>query len=166
MVGMNTTASTLDSGTVVLPTGLLLVHPGVSTVSTPNDSIVQWTAPVAGVYSISGFFEVLDTDTRLAHPVFVGIYDNSTLNFHDSLFLPRATGFPTNTPGQNDPFFLKLSLNAGDVISFGVNNGTSVFDDSTGLDATITLPEPSSLALFGSALIGLAAIRRRKRKTA
>lgn len=112
VVGMNTTASTINFGTVVLPTGLLLVHPGVSTASNPNDSIVQWTAPAAGTYSISGFFEVLDTMPN--HRIFWGIYDNSTLERSGSLFTPGATGFPTNIPGQNDsfcdPFCLTLSL--------------------------------------------------------
>jgi hypothetical protein len=160
VVGINTTGSTLDFATVVLPTDVLWVHPGVST-----DSIVQWTAPAAGIYSISGFFEMLDTaPPPQGHPVFVGIYDNSTPEFGGSLFLPRAS--PPDTPGQKDPFSLTLSLNAGDVISFGVNNGGSVFFDSTGLAATITtVPEPTSLSLFASGLAGFWWLRKRRSRT-
>lgn len=159
VVGMNTTASTIDFATVVLPNDVLWVHPGVST-----DSIVQWTAPAAGIYSISGFFEVLDTaPPPQGHRIFVGIYDNSTPEFGGSLFIPRAS--PPNTPGQKDPFSLTLSLNAGDVISFGVNNGGSVFFDSAGLAATITtVPEPTSLSLFASGLAASWWFRKRRSK--
>jgi hypothetical protein len=132
------------------------VHPGQFT-----DSIVQWTAPAAGIYNISGFFELLDTQPN--HPFFVGIYDNSTPEFAGTLSTPGATA--PNTPGQKDPFSFTLGLNAGDVISFGVNNGGSVFNTSTGLSATITsVPEPTSLSLLASGLAGFWWLRKRRSK--
>jgi hypothetical protein len=51
-VGKNISGHTLNFGvgsTIVLPTNALLVHPGES-----SDTIVRWTAPTAGTYSILG----------------------------------------------------------------------------------------------------------------
>jgi hypothetical protein len=65
-----------------------------------------------------------------------------------------------------DPFSLTLSLNANDVISFGVNNdGGNFFFDSTGLAARIaTVPEPTSLSLFASGLASFWWLRKRRSK--
>jgi hypothetical protein len=148
LVGVNTTGSTINTGTVVVPTGVLLMHPDAT------DSIVRWTAPTGGVYNISGLFELLDTNPT---GVNVGIFDNSTSVFGATLTGPGASH--PNTPGQSVSFPpLTLSLNAGDVISFGVNFDFNFFDDSTGLIATITpaaVPEPSSAMVLLSALVGL-----------
>jgi len=70
-VGLNTSHSTIDSSTALFPTNALVMHPGPSL-----DSIVEWTAPANGTYSISGFFELLDDDPT---GVIVYVYDNSTL---------------------------------------------------------------------------------------
>jgi hypothetical protein len=150
LVGKNTTGSTLNFGTVVLPTDVLWVHPQAL------DSIVQWTAPTAGVYNISGFFELLDVTPN---GIFVGIYDNSASVFAGALTSPGATA--PNTPGQKLPFSFPLSLAANDVISFGVNSGGNFFFDSTGLAATITsVPEPTSLSLLASGLAGFWWLRK------
>jgi hypothetical protein len=148
VVGHNTTGSTINTGTVVVPTGVLLMHPDAT------DSIVRWTAPTGGIYNISGLFELLDTNPT---GVNVGIFDNSASVFGFTLTGPGATH--PNTPGQSVSFSLhNLSLNAGDVISFGVNFDFNFFNDSTGLIATITpaaVPEPSSAMVLLSALVGL-----------
>jgi len=158
LVGKNTTGSTLNFGTVVLPTDVLWVHPAAL------DSIVQWTAPAAGVYNISGFFELLDiTPTG----VFVNLYDNSTPVFANVLLLAPGANQTTSTPGQKFSFSNTLSLAAGDVLSFGVNNdgGGNFFFDSTGLAATITsVPEPTSLSLIAIGLAGFWSLRKRRKK--
>ncbi len=54
--------------TVVVPTGVLWVHPGKTW-----DTLVQWTAPTAGSYSYSGEFELLDIHpTGVIGEVFAG----------------------------------------------------------------------------------------------
>ena len=161
LVGIDTTSSAFSFGTVVLQTGVLWMHPANGPVA--SDSIVRWTAPASGTFSISGLFELLDTNPT---GVFVGIYDNSLLLDAAGLASPGAT--PPGTPGQQHAFSLLLNLNAGDVISFGVNNGGVVFNDSTGLDATIrtvnAVPEPTSVTLVagGTALLWL---RKRRRNS-
>jgi PEP-CTERM motif-containing protein len=161
LVGINNTAGTLDIfgmfSTIVLPKDVLWMHPGPGTV----ESIVQWTAPAAGMYSISGFFELLDDH---ANGVFVKIYDNNTPEFTPLLPLTGPAA-PPSTPGGKDSFALTLSLNPGDVIYFGVNNAGNYFYDSTGLAATITaVPEPTSLSLFASGLAGFWWLRKRRCK--
>lgn len=157
LVGLNTSGSTVNFGTVVWPTDLLLVHPGPAT-----DSIVRWTAPTGGTYSISGLFELLDTDPT---GVIGEIFDNSVNVFTAPLTAPGA--MHPNTPGQSKSFSLTLSLNANDVVSFGVNNAGDFRFDSTGLIATIApVPEPGSLGLVTSGLFGLWWLRKgRSKKT-
>ena len=160
LVGINNTAGTLDSvgmfSTIVLPKDVLWMHPGDLLV----ESIVQWKAPAAGMYSISGFFELLDNH---ANGVFVKIYDNGSPVFTPAVLTGAAT--PPNTPGGKDSFFLTLSLIPGEVISFGVNNAGNYFYDSTGLAATITrVPEPTSLSLLAIGLAGFWSLRKRRSK--
>src|ERR1700682_706446 len=153
LVGINTTGGTLAFGTVVLPTDVLWMHPGPGASS---DSIVRWTALAPGMYSISGFFKLLDTSPT---GVYVGIYHNSALVHPAGLF----------GQGASDSFSFWVALLAGDVISFGVNNAGSHYNDSTGFNATITnttssVPEPTSLSLFASGLAGFWWLRKRRSK--
>jgi YVTN family beta-propeller protein len=132
-VGFNTTGDWINWRTVVFPPDVLHVHPG------PNDgqdSIVQWTAPVAGYYKISGFFEILDTNPT---GVIGLVFRNGTLLYRGELLGPPAQ-HPDQVGGREDFSFSKLFLNAGDVISFAVNKDGDYRFDSTGFNATITRP--------------------------
>jgi hypothetical protein len=133
LVSFNTTGNWLNFASVADPPDVLLIHPGHYE---DQDSIVRWTAPVAGYYSISGFFEILD----VAPTGILGlVFRNSTLLYSGELLGPPAQ-HPDQVGGREDFNFSKLFLNAGDVISFGVNSDGSVNNDSTGCNATITRP--------------------------
>jgi hypothetical protein len=147
-VGKNLTGATLDFSTLLLPTNVLLVHPGPST-----DSIVRFTVPATGRYDISGFFELLDI-----HPTGV----NVIIAFDGTVLLDSPlTGPPAmdpSTPGGAIPFgATDVLLHAGDFIDYGVNNAGDFFNDSTGLALTVTsVPEPATwtMLLTGLALAG------------
>jgi hypothetical protein len=133
LVDFNTTGEWLNWRTVVFPPNVLHIHPG------PNDgqdSIVRWTAPVAGYYNISGFFEILDTGPS---GIIGLVFRNGTPLYSRELLGPPAQ-HPDQVGGREDFSFAKLFLNAGDVISFGVNRDGDYRFDSTGFNATITRP--------------------------
>jgi hypothetical protein len=148
LVGEDLTGATLDYSTLVLPTNVLLMHPGMDT-----DSIVRFTAPATGMYNVSGFFELLDT-----HPTGVNViiaFDGMVL-LDSPLTAPPA--MDPSTPGGMVPFgATDVLLHAGDTIDYGVNNAGDFLDDSTGLALTITtVPEPATwtIMLTGLALAG------------
>jgi hypothetical protein len=66
--------------------------------------------------------------------------------------------------GQVAPFnFSSIVLPVGTTVDFIVHKKNSGLNDSTGLRVTFTeIPEPSTFALIGAGLAGLALLRRRR----
>ena len=159
LVGKNVGSDPIIFSTVLVPTGVLEVHPGPST-----DTIVQFTAPTAGSYTLSTSFELLDISPS---GVTAEVYNNGTQLFSDTLTSPGANQ-GTDTPGQSVSFSDTLHLNAGDTLSFAVNNDGNFLFDSTGLTATISsaVPEPASWAMMLAGFGGLGAAMRMRRKPA
>jgi hypothetical protein len=109
--------ATYNWTTVVVPTGVLWVHPGKRW-----DTLVQWTAPKAGVYSYSGEFELLDIHpTGIIGEVFGGEIGNATELYSGTLTGPGANQ-SKKTPGESETFSGTVSLRAGETLTFAVNN--------------------------------------------
>jgi len=121
----------------LFPPDALLVHPGPYD---DQDTIVQWTAPFAGYYKVSAFFETLATDPT---GIVALVFRNGTPLFRGELLGPPAQ-LP-DRPGGREDFIFKLFLNAGDVISFGVNKDGDWYEDSIGFNATITTAGPCAV---------------------
>jgi hypothetical protein len=152
----NLSGATINFSTVVLPTDVLLLHPGPDT-----DSIVTFTAPVSGHYNISGFYELLDTNPTGVNAI---IAANGTVIASFLLTGPGATH--PNTPGEIQAFSAtNVFLPAGFTIDYGVNNDGNFLDDSTGLGLTFTtVPEPGAWAMTLIGLAGLGATLRASRR--
>ncbi len=140
----------------MLPPDTLNVHPYAG-----YDTIVRWTVPATGTYSIAGFFDILD----LYPTGIIGlVYENSTQLYSRELLGPPAQ-FPDKVGGREDFSFQALNLTAGDVISFAVNQDGDYDYDTTGFNATITaVPDPGTLLLLGSGLATTAHFVRRRFK--
>jgi hypothetical protein len=152
----NLSGSTINFSTVVLPTDVLLLHPGPDT-----DSIVRFTAPVSGHYDISGFYELLDTSPTGVNAI---IAANGVVIASFLLTGPGATH--PNTPGESQSFSAtNVFLPAGTIIDYGVNNDGNFLDDSTGLGLTFTtVPEPGAWAMMLIGVAGLGATLRASRR--
>jgi hypothetical protein len=136
VVGTNTTGHWLYCcHSLLLPPDVLVMHPAPDWEAA--DSIVQWTAPVAATYRISGYFEILDAVAPTG--VIVMVYRNGTLLVQAELLGPPAQP-PEQIGGRVNFYFSQVSFNAGDVISFGVNADGTFYYDSTGFNATIVTP--------------------------
>jgi len=152
----NLSGATINFITVVLPTGVLLVHPGPST-----DSIVRFTVPVSGDYDVSGFYELLDTNPTGVNAI---IAANGTVIASFLLTGPGATH--PDTPGESQSFSATdIFLAAGTTLDYGVNNDGNFLNDSTGLGLTFTtVPEPGAWAMTLIGFAGLGATLRASRR--
>jgi hypothetical protein len=148
--------STQQIGTVYFDTAWLNLHPGAGGLF----PILQWTAPSAGQWVIAGNWRSHDTSPS---GVNVTIYVAGVSEFEKSL--PNSLNRETEH-GELAAFSITKNLAAGDVVRFAVNFNGAFVNDSTGLQGTITLnavPEPASVLLAAAGLIGIVALRPRKR---
>ena len=137
-----------------LQPGQLAFHPG------PNNeySIVRFTAPSAGTYNLASSFSAVTTDGTTTD---VHVLDNNVSKFDGTV-----TG--TYQASVGSTYSNNFVLASGETIDFAVGNGGNGFyQDSTGLDATLTVaPEPSQVAPFVFLTFGLGAMVVLKKKKA
>jgi hypothetical protein len=122
MVGKNITTGSLLYISVVVPTNVVWLG------AQANAAVTRWTAPVTGVYTITGAFQAISLDLPTVN---VGIFRNGTT----SLFFDSFTSF-----GQEKSFTLSaLPLAAGTTIDFAAAYTDDAGSDNIGLTATISL---------------------------
>lgn len=121
-----------------------------------SSAVLRCTVPTSGEYDIYYYFESLDTNSPNNNVGLndLGVYHNGVALFSDLETIPNMLTPRTGT-------LTGVMLSAGDVVDYVVGKATdNVIYDTTGVYATLTLvPEPSSLALAGVALLLL---RRRR----
>ena len=129
-VEKNTTASTykypVGSGAFTIPPDQLRLDGGA------NIDAVRLTAPVDGVYNLSGFFQRNDDQRNSDQPVpvLVSVVQNgTTVLFEQANFTVYGSQAPFNLPS--------LHLTAGSTLDF-VLTPMVANNDTTGLAATIT----------------------------
>lgn len=165
-VWQNQSGSDMNFSSVHYPDNAVILHPGNGL----NDqTVVRWTAPTGGNYSIASFFEGVDdggpTPARFT-TTDVSIFHNTA-----SIFSGDIRGF-----GDLENFASILALMANDTLDFVVGRAPSVdIDaafDSTRLGASITsvapVPLPAAFPLLAGALgsMVLAGWRRKRRAAA
>jgi hypothetical protein len=137
-----------------------MVAPGeiAAVASTTKQSIIRWTAAVAGSYQITGS---VGTRASTAQAYQISVNANQVL----------ARGWTDASTDQANPsmapFTYTVSLAAGDTVDFMARaNPTASGIYPVIFDAVITdvVPEPGSMLLLGMGVVGLAARVRARRK--
>ena len=128
LVGENLSATAVAYGTAVVPGDTFIMHPGSS-----DDAVTRWTAATAGDYDYSGSFALADVNPT---GVVGEVFHNGVQLYSGALGGPGAV-YPST--GQSEVFHGNVYLNAGDTLSFVVNNGGFYYDDTTAVSAQISL---------------------------
>ena len=153
----NTNAGALTAGTITNWTpDLLLMHPGQGA----QYSVVRFTTPTAGDYTVSSLFQGLDSKGPTTTDVHVRLNGIDLFSSNVSTYGPPPVAYSSGG---------SLALLAGDTLDFAVGlsanpNDNTFYYDSTGFDATISAtPEPGTLVLFGVGTVMAWWLLRRKR---
>jgi hypothetical protein len=131
----NRNGTTTTYATVQQPADELNVHPGQA----GERSVVRFTAPVAGRYTLVGRFEGIDTNGTTSDVSIVSRPANNAPS--TPVFADTVNGF-----GDIKRFFVTVNLLAGEMVDFSVGYGANQTygADSTGLAAVITLNGPTA----------------------
>jgi hypothetical protein len=145
--GVFKTAGAYSSGTSFFDPGELNLHPGYGN----EFSIVQFIAPIAGLYSFVGAFSANDTSPN-------------------SVDIAAYVGGVSQIANSRGAFNFDAELTAGQKVSFAVGSAGNYTYDSTGLALNVTgpdpvggVPEPTSWALMIIGFGGAGAVLRRRR---
>lgn len=128
---------------------LWLQGTGLSPTTDGLGAILTWTAPTTGKYQVNGSYVNGDYGFRTNFAIV-----DSLNNVFVTDSLSRAS--------SEYAFSFEQNYAAGDVIQFQVGTPASAQGSPLGLAVNITIPEPSSGALFTAGLGALGLFRRRR----
>jgi hypothetical protein len=131
-----------------------LVMAGLNTPNIADTMTFAFTAPVSAV---GGFINYNPNGNTLATPT-ISVYDTSN-NLIESAILSFTTG-----GGLDTGFFYGFSENTANIGSFTfTGNYIGITSLTTSTSTPISTPEPASIALLASGILGFAATRRKKK---
>ena len=137
MISVNNSGATVTHRTLVVPNGMVLMHPGFTASDVAGGAtlgagqtagqrpVISWTAPADGTYVVAGRFQIADV---IPTGVRVIIKRDATVIVDQSL-----TG-----NGPILPFSFSSTFLQGQSVSFTVDAAGSAYNDSTVLAATVT----------------------------
>ncbi len=131
----NRNATTTTYGSVQHPANELNIHPG----NLGERSVVRFTVPQTGRYTVTGRFEGIDTTGTTTDVAIVRRAANNTAS--TSFFAGNVNGFANFAPFNFTTVFV-----AGQLVDFTVGYGANqnYNNDSTGLSAVITYLGPTA----------------------
>lgn len=131
-----------------------------------EDAVLAWVVPETNTYHLSGSF--WDQYFTADSDIYVYIKQNSIVLFANTIAGSTPGGIPDWPYGTILNFDFTVSLNASDILYFGVNPDGTNSNDWGALSGTIeytpcVIPLPGTLVLLGSGLLGLGVLRWRRR---
>jgi hypothetical protein len=134
-------------------------------------AIARWTAPANGRYWLNGLFTSQDDDGSVQTRTITIVAGGSTLFTSDpfgGFYGSAAKGYSDRTAGANTyasySSITSVSLTTGQTIDIIETSLDNASQHNTGIDFTVSLPEPCSIAMLLSGAIGLLAYAWRKRR--
>jgi len=171
----NPTETDFVAGAQWLQPGDVGLFPAADWAGNRYAPFVRWTAPEAMTVSVSALFAGHDEATTDVHVLLNGNMndDNTYSGTHlldgiiDGNSGYAAQGIAQSGTSPTQSYSGILTLAAGDYLDFAVGYGLNYSNpcDMTGVSVSITsVPEPGTLALLLTGIIGLGAFARRQRR--
>ncbi len=162
--GANCLSGSAYYGTNVGTYNMWIASGGPPTLGTPsgfiypinmNGAVIDFAATIAGGFSLDGTVDLTSVSGGTQTPTFAGTFDITS---------STIPGYGVGQQSEID-FVINLDGNPSlESVYSGLSGSTSGYLSSGEISPPPTVPEPGSIALFGSGALAVAGVLRRKLK--